>query len=501
MNNIFQQVEKPKPPRSRFNLSHAVKGTYDMGILYPVQCDIAIPGDVWDMSINAIARAMPMVAPIMDGIRVYFHTFKYPIRLLDDNFEEFITGGEDGLNSYTMPTWTPSDTSVGSLWDHLGMPTGVVPTGKIPLDLPLKAYNGIYNEYYRDQNLISEYSLTDENLKRRAWERDYFSAGSPTQQKGTAPAFPVSGTTNAVWADTSFVSSSSISAGGLKTEYSGASSTPILYADDADADVRTNARDHFNANTVDLSSATTFSLNDFRLVAVVQQYMELMQRTGARYPEYLKALFNQYPKDLRLSRPEYCGGYLGDIMVSEVLQTGETGTTPQGNLAGHGIMRTSGRIGKVRVEEWSIIMTLMSIMPEAVYNTQGVNRQWTPETKEDWYNPLFANLAEQPIYQAELYATGVESENNTIFAYQGRWDEHRQKNNRTAGLMRTDFDEWTLARQFTTAPVLNQSFIDCDPENRFSAAPSEPAFIMNIGNTILATRPLPALASPGLRRI
>lgn len=513
-NSIFQTIEKPKPPRSRFDLSHSVRGTYDMGLLYPVQCDIGIPGDVWDMGIDCVARLMPAVCPVMDSIRVYFHTWKAPIRLLDENFEDFITGGEDGSDSYTVPTWDPSDNAIGSLWDYMGFPTGVDPTGKRPMIYPLYAYNMIYNEHYRDQNLITEYALTDEDIKRRAWERDYFNASSPVQQKGTAPSFPISGTTSAVYtaAPAGFTTgdmygSSSIGSSNGIGVYT--STNKIWHDTDAvSATQAVNALNlgkptlaEMNANTVDLSTATTFSLNDFRLVAVIQQYMELMQRSGARYPEYLEALFDQKNLDKRLDRPEYIGGAFFDVNVTEVLQTSESGTTPQGNLAGHGIARGANVIGKCRIEEWSIIMTLMSIMPESVYNTQGVNRQWTPTTKEEWYNPLFAHLAEQPIYRAELYATATESENNTVFGYQGRWDEHRQKANKTAGLMRTDFDQWTVARQFSSAPLLNQSFIECTPREDFLAVPSEPAFIMNIGNRIMATRPLPALASPGLRRI
>jgi hypothetical protein len=465
-----------------------------MGLLYPVQTDVAIPGDVWDMDMECVARAMPMVAPILDPVRIYFHTWKVPLRILDENFPEFVTGGEDGANAYTVPTWTPTDSSVGSLWDYMGMPTGVTPAGKLPIIYPLYAYNMIYNSHYRDENLIDEVALDDEEIKRRAYMRDYFNAASPVQQKGTAPSFPISGSAPID------VSLSGASSGGTNMQIYYQGTTP-------DRTFRDNAGEQAfaevlrNEATADLSVATTFSLNDFRLVAVIQQYMELMQRSGARYPEYLEALFNQKPRDLRLSLPEYVGGTYFDLITSEVLQTSETGTTPQGNLAGNGIVRGAGKIGKVRVEEWSIIMTLMSIMPDSVYNSQGVNRQWTPETKEDWYNPLFAHLAEQPIYRGELYATGTESENNTVFGYQGRWDEHRQKPNRTAGLMRTDFNYWHEARIFSSAPLLNQSFIECDPENRWLAVPSEPAFVMNIGNRIMATRPLPALASPGLRRI
>lgn len=510
MNKIFQTIEKPRPPRSRFDLSHVVKTTADMGQLIPVQCDIGIPGDVWNMSTDVVARMMPSVAPILDNITMYFHAWKCPIRLLDENFEEFITGGPDGTDNYTVPTWNPTSTAIGSLWDMMGFPTGINPTGFRPMIYPVRAYNLIYNEYYRDENLITEVSEDDEDVKIRAWEKDYFTAAAPSQQRGTAPAFPISGTTSAVWTTppngplgvTGWTGSQPLRAdnasGSDVVDVRGASASSAAETGDLFAAMSLAT---MNANTVSLSSATTFTLNDFRLVAVMQQYMELMQRSGARYPEYLEALFGQQNLDMRLERPEYIGGCALPVVVSEVLQTSESGTTPQGNLAGHGIVRNGGRIGTCRVEEWSIIITLMSIMPESTYNSQGVNRQWVPETKEDWYNPLFADLAEQPIYRGEIYATAVEAENKTVFGYQGRWDEHRYKPSSVRGLMRTDFDEWTTARQFGSAPLLNQSFIECVPRDDFLAVPSQPAFIMEIGNLIYATRPLPALASPGLRRI
>lgn len=490
LSKYFEKVEIPNLPRSRFDWRHSVRGTYDMGILYPVQCDILMPGAVVDYSIENVVRAMPLVAPIMDTIKITYHVWKCPIRVLDENFPEFVTGGEDGSNAYTMPRWEPTNYARDSLWDHMGNPAAVDPDGFEPLEIQRTMYNLTYNEHYRDQNLITEVSLTSEDLQRRAYSRDYFNAASPVQQKGTAPAFPISG--NAPIDSTSGTGNTS-TANNISVD---TSANTI-----GDTGNKASIDAAFAKMTADLSVATTFTLNDFRLVAVVQQYMELMQRTGARYPEYLKALFKQEPRDLRLQRPELVGGMVTPLFVSEVLQTGESGTTPQGNLAGHGISRGNASIGKVKAEEWCVLMTLMSIMPENVYNAQGVNRQWVPETKEEWYNPLFAHLAEQPIYRGELYASGVEAENKTVFGYQGNGDHWRFKLSRTAGKMRDDFDEWTLARQFSSAPLLNQSFIECDPENRMSAVPSEPAFIVNTGFNMYATLPMPAMASPGLRRI
>ena len=227
-------------------------------------------------------------------------------------------------------------------------------------------------------------------------------------------------------------------------------------------------------NTVDLSTASTFDIADLRLAFQIQKWMERNARGGVRYTEFLRAHFGVAPRDERLHRPEYIGGSKSPVIMSEVLQTSSTDlTTPQGNLAGHGISAQDQFCGSYRAAEFGLIMGIMSIMPKPAYS-QGINRQWLRRSKFDFFFPEFVGLSEQAIEQAEIYATDVASANTTIFGYQGRYDEMRTKDNMVVGEMRTTFDYWHLARQFSSAPLLNSSFITCIPRKDIFAVQNMP---------------------------
>ena len=253
----------------------------------------------------------------------------------------------------------------------------------------------------------------------------------------------------------------------------------------------------FNHNTVDLSSATPIDIASLRLSFQVQRWMERNARAGVRYTEFLKAHYGVNPRDDRLDRPEYIGGLKQPLLFTEVLQTSETATTPQGNLAGHGLSISQENIGKYRVNEIGLIMGIMRIMPKPAYQ-QGIDRQWLRVTKFDYYFPLFANLSEQDIMQGELYWQDNDAQNNTIFGYCGAYDEMRVKQNMVCGQFRDIFDYWHISRQFAAAPALNESFVQCVPRKDIFAATSEPGFMVQYGNIIKALRPMPIIAEPGL---
>ena len=218
----------------------------------------------------------------------------------------------------------------------------------------------------------------------------------------------------------------------------------------------------------------------------------------ARYTESLQAHFGVSPRDERLQRPEYIGGSKSPVIVSEVLQTSSSdATSPQGNMAGHGVSASSTFCGKYRATEHGLIMGILSIMPRTMYQ-QGMDRQWLRRSRYDFYFPEFANLSEQAILNCELYATTVEATNKAIFGYQGRYDEMRTKRNMVCGQMRSTFDYWHLGRIFSSQPALNESFIQCVPDKRIFAAPSEPGFIVQFANLIKAWRPMPIQSDPGL---
>ena len=483
--NVFSEVGGLHPRRSVFDLSYEKKLTCDMAQLIPVMCDEVVPGDVFKIGNQAVVRFQPLVAPILHEINMYVHYFFVPYRILWDDWEDFISGGADGQFADPIPEWEPTLTTEGSLWDFFGFPVGVDPDGAYPLDFPRRAYNLVYNEYYRDENLQTEVALTNETILNRAWEKDYFTSSLPWQQRGTAPALPISGHTSAVWPE---------------PPASGTLQNMVFYHGSAIIPGNVQTYTVLNNNTVDLSTASTFDIADLRLAFQIQKWMERNARAGVRYTEFLRAHFGVSPRDERLQRPEYIGGSKAPCIISEVLQTSSTdSTTPQGNLAGHGITVSDAYCGKYHAQEFGLIIGIMSIMPRSAYS-QGIDKQWLRKTKYDFYFPEFANLSEQAILNAEICATGTSSHNQDIFGYQGRYDEMRTKNSQIVSGMRTTFDYWHLGRQFNTGspPVLNEDFIKCVPRKDIFAVPSEPGLIVNFANIIKAFRPLPYMAVPGL---
>lgn len=490
----FQQIRSLSPNKSMFDLSYEKKMTADLGKLYPIMHDEMIPGDFFQIGNQAVIRFQPMVAPILHEIYMYTHYFFVPYRILWDDWEDFITGGVDGEFAEPIPEWEPTSTAKGSLWDYMGMPVGVDPDGAYPIDFIRRAYNLIYNEYYRDQTLQTEVALDQETILIRNWEKDYFTSSLPWQQRGPAPALPIAGYTNAQW-QIDLVNNSS----GSTLAYSGVSdSFTQKSSTGTDLPGMPDFINALNNNIVDLSTASTFDIADLRIAFSIQKWMERNARAGARYTEFLQSHFGVSPRDERLQRPEYIGGSKSPIIISEVLQTSSTdATTPQGNLAGHGITISDSYCGKYSAKEFGVVIGIMSVMPRPSYQ-QGINRQWLRKTKYDFPFPEFVNLSEQAIQQAEIYATAVPAENETIFGYQGRYDECRVKHNLVCGDMRDTYDYWHVGRQFSTPPLLNESFIQCVPRKDFLAVPTEPAMLVSFGNIIKAFRPLPIQSEPGL---
>ena len=502
--SIYQHTGGLSPARSMFNLSYSKMLTMDMGQLIPVICDEAVPGDIWQIGSEAVIRMQPLVAPVMHEVNVYLHLYFVPYRLLwpkndaeTDGWEIFITGGQTGDLEPVQPTWEPaadSEMALNSLWDYFGFPTGLSAAameGPFPVDYPRRAYNLIWNEFYRDENLQTKRLLSDTTIALRAWEKDYFTSALPWQQRGTAPAMPITGTTKAVWDPSDFATNTAgtvmIGVGAADRKWYGST-----------AQTTTNIRAALNDNTIDLSSAEAFDVADLRQVVQIQKWMERSARGGVRYTEFLRSMFGVSPRDDRLQRPEYFGGSKSPVIVSEVLQTSSTdATTPQANMAGHGIAVQHQYAGKYHVQEYGLIMGLLSILPKPMYQ-QGINRQWLRPTRYDYYFREFANLSEQAIERGEIYYTATEASNKTLFGFQGRYNEMRQKDNMVVGEMRSTFDYWHLGREFSSAPVLNETFITCVPRKDIFAVPSVPGFLINWGNRIKALRPMPVEPVPGL---
>lgn len=495
----FTNVMTVRPKKSAFDLSHSKLFTGDMGVIYPVCADEVMPGDILKVGCEAVIRMQPLVSPVLHEINVFTWYFFVPYRLLNtDTFEwvPFITGDEDGDDASVLPRWDPTDYAVGSLWDHLDFPPTIKPTGTLPMAFPLMAYNMVWNEFFRDEMIQDEVDLMQENLLYAAWEKDYYSSARLDQQLGTAPSIPITGSASAVWTNANIGASLT----GAQTVMASTSvadnrldvSTPGTYG-------RANLLGAFNANSIDLSNLVTFDVADMRYIFQVQKWMELNQRAGVRYPEFLYAQFGETIPDSTVQRPVYIGGAKSPIIISEVAQTSRTdaGESPQGTLAGKGVQVNQQFCGSFHAKEFGVLIGLMCIKPRTMYS-QGINRQWLRVNRLEFPFPLFANLSEQPILQAEIFTSTVEAENKTIFGYVGQYDECRYKPNTIAGLMRTDFDFWHLARIFSSAPTLDDTFLKCNPDKRIFAVPSEPGFVIHHGNLIKAIRPIPQIAAPGL---
>lgn len=514
MSKLFSEVAKNKITRSLFNLSYDKKLNCDMGQLIPIFAEEVIPGDHFTIKNEVIVRLQPLVAPILHEVWYYTHYFFVPYRLLWTEWEDFISRGLSGEMTPALPKWIPktdgSTTAKYSLWDYLGLPVSTKATGIEPLSFPRDAYNLIYNEYFRDENLIPEVLLTNETILNRAWEKDYFTSAMLDQQRGDDVALPITGYAPVKWAGSiddpsqpEYVDNS-LSVwlhSGNRMAAPREDSYPIQSGFIQQYPGSPNASQLDGELITDFASAATFNVSDLREAVVFQQLKEGNQTGGVRHTEWLRKNYGVAPSDGTLQRPVYLGGSKSPIIISEVLQTSSTdSTTPQGNLAGHGISANSTYCGKYYAKEFGLIMGIMSIMPRSAYQ-QGMPKQWIKNTSFDFYNPLFAHLSEQPILKGQLYATDTEADNKAIFGYQGIWDELRTKESMVVAGMRDDFNYWHIGRLFDSLPSLTGDFVNCVPRKDIFAVQDEPGFIINFGNDVKAMRSLPFMPTPGITRI
>lgn len=544
--SVFSSVLGNKVGRSVFDLSHVKRFTCDMGQLIPVYFDECVPGDTRKIGMQCVTRFQPLVAPILDSVDLTVHYFFVPTRLLMDKEEDwntFLTGGKDGKDeSVSLPLWNfafyNGTSSTGnfpfsngknfgkySLWDYFGLPvkgadynfySNVCSSNNV-LGFPQRAYNLVFNEYYRDENLVDFVSLNNSTLLYRSWKKDYFTSALPWQQRGVAPALPLSGTvpvnfSNPVsMTDFRLGKSSDVSmpisagnndsAGQFQFIGFGASSFAVGDLPYARANIGATA-------TADLSNAATFDVATLRQCVQIQRWLELNARGGVRYTEFLRSHFGISPKDEVLGRPEYIGGTKSNIVISEVLQTSRTEDatqtekgSPLGRLAGHGLGASSDYICTYTAKEFGYIIGIASWMPKPSYQ-QGVNRIFSRKTKFDFYFPEFAHLSEQAVTNGEIFATGTATDQE-IFGYQGAYNEMRYTPSFNCADMRDTFSYWHLGRIFDNAPKLNAGFLTTNPaydggiRKDIFASQNEPGLLVQFANIVKAIRPLPVYGTPG----
>lgn len=567
--SIFSSIKGPKLKRTKFNLSHDVKLSCNMGELIPILCEPVIPGDRWSCNSEVLIRFAPLKAPVMHRINVYVHYFFVPTRLLWDGFRTFITGGVDGnqVPSYPRLSWFTSAAQTRDLWvpgslaDYLGFPVAsdgdsTVKTVSGIDALPFRAYQLIYNEYYRDQTLQNEVDIMKGQegdgvvngasngekvkelltLRTRCWKKDYFTSALPWPQRGDEVELPLTG--NGV------LSSNTVQTTPVHVTSYGASDTEDKWAFIATKIDNPHEAKHEgvlvsanspeltkipqsqvvlnfdlmdpqgNSLTVDMSKVSSATINELRRAFAAQRFLEVGARGGSRYIEQILSYFGVVSSDARLQRPEFLAGIKTPVIVSDVLQTSQTTeTSPQAQPAGNAVsLGRSNRVNR-RFEEHGFIIGIMSVMPEPAYQ-QGLPRKYTKFDRYDYYWPQFAHLGEQTINETEIYANSVLDGDGNLdfdpeggglgdtFGYAPRYAEYKFINSSVHGDFRSTLNFWHLGRIFSTAPKLNGAFVQFDKgtEGRIFAVEDDQddKLWINVRNNINAVRSMPRYGTPGL---
>lgn len=573
MANIFDSIRLLKPKRSVFDLSYENKLSFDMGKLIPILRYDVVPGDKFRVNTEVFLRFSPLVAPIMHRVNCYVHYFYVPYRLLwdngkDDSWKQFITGGEDGLAQPVFPRVKIDPRTFvgvygkGTLMDYMGINFGVEPGAQGSINeyslLPFRAYQMIYNEYYRDQNLTPEVQFSraggDSNvttqlldgtdyqtayeaieelfkLRDRAWEKDYFTSALPFVQRGVAAQIPF-GTPDLTGRGVSLI---------YKNQTADSSAQAVAFRSDAKSDdldfdptvskpnyeMYSNGEVYQNGNrpplaqqgvlaNINLNGSHAVSvkdiaskleleglgaptINELRLAEHLQRWLEKNARGGSRYIEQILSHFGVRVPDYRLDRPEYLGGGKTPVVIKDVPQTSSTdATSPQGNLAGQGYAVGAKNKFKYTFAEHGIVLGIMSVLPRTAYQ-QGVDRFFTKFDKFDYYFPEFANLGEQAILNQEIYNDATSEESLETFGYQERFAEYKYRASEVHGDFKDSLNMWHMGRIFQNKPSLNTSFVSSNPTTRiFAVEQGVQHMWCQLYHNVRAIRPMPKHAIPSL---
>lgn len=519
MSHNFSQVPRANIPRSSFNRSHGLKTTFNAGYLIPIFVDEALPGDTFNLKMTTFARLATPITPIMDNVFLDSFFFAVPIRLIWENWQRFNGEQTDpgDSTSYLVPVVAASGAGgFGelSLFDYFGCPTKV--NSLEVCAFWSRAYNLIWNEWFRDQNLQDSVvvdkddgpdTVTDYVLLKRGKRHDYFTSCLPFPQKGEEVVIPL-GTQAPVYGIGKFNGNYPASGTSVR-ETDGIAAT--TYTNAAQIDYATGAdfryfveEDPNNAGypniRANLEEATAATINALRTAFQVQKLYERDARGGTRYTEIIQSHFGVISPDARLQRPEYLGGGTTRVNIHPVVQTSETNTTPQGNMSA--FSTSSGIHGFVKsFTEHCVILGLVCLRADLNYQ-QGLNRMWSRQTRWDFYWPALSHLGEQAVLNKEIYCDGTPNDDE-VFGYQERYAEYRYKPSQITGLFRSNaaatLDKWHLAQEFGSLPLLDSTFIQEDPPfDRVLAVPSEPDMIFDSFFDLKCARPMPVYSVPGL---
>lgn len=532
-NHVFSRAPQVNVPRSVFRRNHSIKTTIGTDYLYPIYVDEVLPGDTFEFRQELFGRLTTPLTPLMDDLYLDTFYFAIPVRLVDDNFKRLMGESPVGLpdDDIVAPVLNSGENGFdfNSLWDFLGIPPKVA-----NLDVLAwypRAYNLVYNEWFRDTNIIEPIpvagkladssraeSVDDYILRKRCKRLDYFTGALPWPQRGPEVGVGLTGNAPLALAGSSYpvitlynnssqnnMSSSDYLAAGVEVD---SQQTTYKFKAGGTYNCYLQLRDDatgLDRIVADLSQASAITINQLREAVAIQHLYEVFARSGSgRYIEILRGAFGVISPDARLQRPEYLGGSSARMNVTTVAQTSASQeNSPLGNLSSF-VTVTSGAYWKKSFTEHAIILGLANIRAKLSYS-QGLNRMFSRRDRLDFFWPQLANLGEQAILNKEIFAQGTSADDD-VFGYQERWAEYRYKPDTITGTFRPthpqSLDVWHLSQEFESLPVLNESFINENvPIERVVAVPSEPPLMLWGDFQIKAARPMPLYSVPGLQRL
>lgn len=501
-NKIFQAAASDNVRKSAFDLSHTKALSGKMGVLIPTLLEEVIPGDEFNIQQENFVRLAPMLAPVMHMINITTHFFFVPNRIVWDEWEDFITGGKEGTSEPPIPSIAMTDLDIQTgnyrLADYFGIPTIDNSVGSsIRVNaLPFRAYQTIYNEYYRDQTLNDEVDISTIGgltpIRRSSWEKDYFTSALPFLQRGVEIGVPIELEYRETAQAYKTSDGSVPEAGALETGF------------DATGKIHDPMDNYLRIENLE-STALDFTINELRTSSALQRFLEKQATGGYRYTETLTNHFGVRSSDQRLNRPEYIGGGKNPVVITEVLSNTQTlnsadeVTSPVGEMAGHGVSSGQTVSANYQAEEHGYIIGITRVLPNTQY-FQGIPKHFLYDDKFDYAWPELANLGEQPVLNQELYFDPSDDDYNTgTFGYQQRYAQYKFSQSTVHGDFRDTLKYWHMAREFESQPALNGTFVQANPTERIFAVQGEDNIWVQILNKVKALRPLPYFSNPQLR--